>query len=159
MADAFDRPSTGELTVSWRTIVRVIATVVVACLLWRLSSLITLGAIAVVLALTLNPVVVWLEERRCPRWGAATGIVVLLVGAVAAFGYVTSTELSEQSRLLGGRLQQATRSLLDGTPQSWLNVLAPQDAAASIEAYLGGAALRLVRSAARAAGMLTLAVI
>ena len=50
------------------------------------------------LAVTLNPVVDWLERRGWPRWAAATaGRDSSLVAVVGGFGWLTWTSVPEQA--------------------------------------------------------------
>ena len=100
-------PGRLSLDLTWRTILRVLVT---AALVWawlRLTWLVLVVLIAVVLAVTLEPAVRWLTERRWPRWLAATILMVVLTGTVIGFLYITSSELNDQARLLGDRMQTA----------------------------------------------------
>jgi predicted PurR-regulated permease PerM len=146
-----------ELT--WRTIGRVLIT---AALVWawlRLTWLALVIAMAVVLAVTLEPLVRWLAARRCPRWLAATAIIVALAAIMIGFLYFTSSELNDQARLLGGRTQSTIDELFATLPRTWIEWLSPHDATQSLQSYLGEAGLALFRSTARAAAFLALAAI
>jgi predicted PurR-regulated permease PerM len=115
--------------------------------------------IAVVLAVTLEPAVRWLTERRWPRWLAATTFMVVLTGTVIGFLYITSSELNDQARLLGDRLQTAANELFATLPQTWVEWLSPKDATQSLQEYLGDAGLAVFRSSVRAVAFLALAAI
>lgn len=61
VAESFKRT---ELVIPWRTLLKVIAAV---ALVWMWLKLVELGLViivAVLLAVTLNPIVNWLERRR-----------------------------------------------------------------------------------------------
>jgi hypothetical protein len=68
---------------------------------WFLSAIIGVLApflIAFFLAYLLNPLVVWLEQRRVPRWVSTLAIVLLMIGAVVAFGlFIVPVAFEESS--------------------------------------------------------------
>src|ERR1700674_984725 len=92
--------------------------------------------VSLVLAVTFEPVVQWLERRRFTR-----GLAVLVVGAVplAAFGtflFAAATPLAEQTRLLVGRVASFQESVAARVPVAVARVVrrGPQDPAQMMSA-------------------------
>ena len=57
-----------------RTILKVVAAGVLVWLWLQLYQLVLVLIVALLLAVTLNPIVKWLERRGLPRWAGATVI-------------------------------------------------------------------------------------
>jgi predicted PurR-regulated permease PerM len=98
----------------------------VIAFLWlarELAWLAMLLVIAMIIAVGLYPVVSWLEERRWPRWLAATTVVTVLVGLIVAFLGLTWSSLQAQSADLGARLQDVEREIQLRAPPPILAVL------------------------------------
>ena len=67
------------------------------------GQVITLVGLALFLAVGLDPAVVWLTDRRVPRWAAVIIVVTALLGFVAAFavaavGPITTDPAAERER-------------------------------------------------------------
>jgi len=64
-------------------------------LLWAGRTLLVPTALGLVLAATVYPLVGWLEDRKVPRWLAATIGTLVATGAVAVLGVVLYQSVSE----------------------------------------------------------------
>src|SRR6202521_621149 len=93
-------PERGRLDVSWLTILKILSA---AALIWiwlQIWPIVMVVLVSLVLAVTLEPVVRWLERRRFKR-----GLAVVLVGAVTlatvgAFLFAAVAPLTEETKLL-----------------------------------------------------------
>jgi len=95
------RLSRSEVAVRTAIVVAVVGgMVVLALLLWDLRRLVVWLLIAMVLAVTIEPGVSWLERRRLPRWLGATLITLATVAVVAAIVAAVAVPLATQSRQL-----------------------------------------------------------
>ncbi len=76
------------------------------CLVWAFVSLFAIllpFLLAFLLAYLLNPVVLWLEQRKVPRWAGAGGCVLLLAAfGVAAGLFVVPVAFRQFEGILGG---------------------------------------------------------
>ena len=116
---ARDEPSRVEIT--WRTIRRVLLTAVFVWVWLRLWRVIVVVLVAAVLAVSLDPVVSWLERRRVPRALGAVLLGVVLLCIVVGFVAATWTSLSAQAHVVSQQLQSVDESLMSRVPP----VLAP----------------------------------
>jgi predicted PurR-regulated permease PerM len=115
---AMERQET-TLLVPWRTIFKLLAA---AALVWawlQVWQLLLLLITSVVIAVTLEPIVEWLDRKLLPRWAAAMVVGAGSLGALLALIWITSTALVEQTQFLGDRLHVLQRTLVEHTP-SWL---------------------------------------
>jgi predicted PurR-regulated permease PerM len=113
----------------------------------RLWRVIVVVLVASVLAISLDPVVSWLERRRVPRSLGSVLIGILVLGIVGGFVAATWTSLSSQAHILSGRLESVNESVMSHVPP----VLAPmaqraQQAVIPKGDQLGPYALRAVES-------------
>jgi len=81
----------------WRTLLKVIVAVALAWLAVQLVSIILLVVIAVLLAITLDPIVRWAEERGLRRTAATTIVTTTLLLIIIGFLWLTWTELANQA--------------------------------------------------------------
>ena len=89
------------LELPWRTVFKVLAAVALVWCWLHLVSLILLMTVAVLLAVTLDPIVQRLEARGLPRWGGSTLVVFGLIAIIAAVTVFAITQLSGQARIVG----------------------------------------------------------
>ena len=80
----------------WRTLFKVIAAVALVWMWLKLVELVLVIIVAVLLAVTLNPIVNWLERRRLPRAAAATVVGFVLVAVVGGFLAASWASLSSR---------------------------------------------------------------
>jgi len=138
-------PATVEIT--WRTIRRVLLTAIFVWVWLQLWRVIVVVLVAAVLAISLDPIVSWLERRRVPRALGAVllGLVVLCI--VAGFVTATWTSLSAQAHLVSQQLYSLDESVMRHVPP----VLEPMARRAQQQAIpqgddVGPYALRAIQS-------------
>src|SRR2546421_7946696 len=107
MADVARRRVVVE--VPWRTLLKLILAVALVWVWLQVYQLVLLVVVAVLLAVTLDPVVGWVQRRGLPRWGAATVVGVALLILIGGFLVLTWSSLSDQARDLGQRLPHFQR--------------------------------------------------
>jgi predicted PurR-regulated permease PerM len=112
-----DRPALA-LELPWRTIARVLATLALVWVWFRIAPLFLLVLIAVLLAVTLDPLVRRLQRRRLPRWGASSLVCAALLAIVIGFIVLATTSLSSQGRLVATRMSAAGQELASRLPPS-----------------------------------------
>jgi putative heme transporter len=142
----------------WHTIARVLSTVALVWAALKLAWLFLLLLVAILLAVTLDPVVRSLESLRLPRWVASSLIVFALAGIVVGFAVLTSSQLSAQAHLVGTRLVHAEAALIDRIPSPWAEILG-RSPERSVQSYLASGAMLLARGITTALLVFVLAVI
>src|ERR1041384_5693697 len=82
-----DPPNHSDLPLTYRATRRVVGLVVLVALAWlvvrSLRTILLLFAIVFLIAMVLNPIVVWLERRRVPR-GLGVALILLALVILAA---------------------------------------------------------------------------
>jgi putative permease len=135
-----------------RTIVKIAAAIGVLWCVWKLSALILLLIVAVILAVTLDMPVSWVERRRLSRAAATLVVSGVLVAMVGAFVWLTWASLISQWQYLTAQLTRTMNTLAPYVP-SWIYESATgQDWRASLEAF----GLRLGQSLAYALTLIVL---
>jgi predicted PurR-regulated permease PerM len=135
-----------ELVIPWRSLLKVIAAV---ALVWMWLKLIELGLVIIVallLAVTLNPIVNWLERHRLPRAAAATVIGFVLVAVVGGFLAASWASLSSEASLASEHIRQFERDTLERLPE-WVREAAGGAGAVDIQSQIAPYALELGQSA------------
>src|SRR3954451_14651408 len=130
--------------IRWKTIFKLLAAAALVWMWIRLVQLILVLVVAVLLAVTLNPIVEWFERRGWPRWRAALLIFIALLAVLGGFGWLTWNSISDQASFAASHFSQIERDLLDRLP-AWV-----RDAAGNgegLQSSLAGWAVRLGRSA------------
>jgi len=84
------------VVIPWRTILKLVTAAVVIWLWFKLVEVVLVVLVALLLAVTLNPVVTWFE-RRMPRWAATLLVGLMLVAVIGGFLWVTWASLSSQA--------------------------------------------------------------
>jgi predicted PurR-regulated permease PerM len=141
----------------WRSLFRIVAVVAVVWVWLQLYQLALLVIVAVLLAVTLDPVVGWIEGRGLPRWGSASLVGLVLLAVTGGFFYFTWSSLSAQATMVGQQLGTLERSIVDRLPVPVRTALGGQtnDAIQSI----GALTLQLVRALSQAVVVFALAFI
>ena len=137
------------LVLPWRTILKILAALVVVWLWFKLVELVLVLIVAVLLAVTLNPVVAWFERRGLPRWGAALSVGLILVALVGGFFWLTWASLSSQASYATdhvGRIQQDAMSKLP----AWVRTAIGGNDMDQLQSRVGEYALAFARSVASA---------
>jgi predicted PurR-regulated permease PerM len=143
--------------IPWRTLFKVIAAAALVWLWLQLWQTVLLVLVAVLLAVTLDPVVRWIARRGLPRWGAATLVTFVLFGTLIGFLWLTWTSLSSQAGLLGHHIEQFVHQIVSRVPPAWRNAFGAGGADGA-EA-LGSFALKATRALGSAAVVFVLALI
>ncbi len=111
-----DEPAARSLHLPVSTIAKVLLTLLAVWAIYKLGTVIALILIAVVLAISLEPMVAWLEGRRMPRWVGSTLVVFTIVGVLIAFFVVCGSSLVTQGRQVAGRVATAQQDLAQHVP-------------------------------------------
>ncbi len=146
-----------SVEVPWRTLFKLIVAVALVWVWLQLTQLILLVIVAILLAVTLDPVVRRVERRGLPRWGAATLVSFVLLGLVVLFLWFTWSSLADQSQYLAQHFTTMEHQLVHRLP-GWARNIAGGDTD-EINSRIGTYALRLARSAASAAVVFVIAFI
>ncbi|PYR90143.1 MAG: hypothetical protein DMF84_21850 [Acidobacteria bacterium] len=97
-------------------LIKVIAAIILIWMWLQLWQLLMVIVVACVLAITLYPAVEWLERRGIPCSLGATAVVVVLALLIVWFFWVTGASLSGQARMLGGRVMEFERTVIERAP-------------------------------------------
>jgi len=135
-----------SLEIPWRTILKLIAAVAFVWLWLELWQILLVFVVAILWAVTLYPVVAWLQARGLSRSTAAVGVGVLLLALVGGFLFVTWSSLSDQSRYLAENAG-AIQSKLTGLAPPWLRDAVSGERTAALASQAGPEALRIAKSA------------
>ena len=148
------------LDIPWRTLFKLIAAVALVWVWLQIYQLVLLVVVAVLLAVTLDPVVSWVQRRGLPRWGAATLVGVVLLVLIGGFLMLTWSSLSDQAHELGGRLPQFERQITAKLPPVVRNAIGMKgEGAGGVESVAMPYALRFVRALVSAVVVFALAFI
>jgi len=94
---------------------RIVGLVLILLLIWAvlhaLQSILLLFAVVFLLAAVLNPAVIWLEKRRCPRIVAVALVVLALIAVVVTIVLFAIPSLASQ-----------TEGLIRSAPATWQNI-------------------------------------
>src|SRR5271169_343578 len=109
-------PERVRLDVPWLTIFKILSAAALVWIWLQLWPLVMVVLVSLVLAITLEPVVWWLERR-----GFTRGLAVLLVGAVTlavcgAFLVAAVAPLTDQTKLLVTRIASFQESVAVRVP-------------------------------------------
>jgi predicted PurR-regulated permease PerM len=139
-------PVTRRIDVSTGTFVRLLA---FAALVWawlRLWQWVLIFVVAVFLAVSLDPLVKWLDRRGLKRPFGSVLVVAALTLALIGFLSLSGAELTEQAGLLQRRIGETWQQVRDRLPDEVLRLLpqgaggqAPSGGDASAQAQGGGA--------------------
>lgn len=140
--------------IPWRTLLRLALAAAIAWALLELIGTILVLLVAVLLAVTLDPLVCWLEARRLSRAAASTLITLLFFVLVGLFLWMTWTSLVEQSEMVGRRFAELYREVEGRLPASWREA-ASSNTGATLSAA-GGYLVSLATSASSAVAILVL---
>ena len=148
-----------KIELPWRTIFNVLATGALVWVWLKTWEIVLLVVLAVLLAVTLDPLVHRLERRGLPRWGASTVVVFTVVAALVLFGVFTATTLPAQGHLVATRMLEAERDLASHIPTVVREAVGSENPAELVQSYIGPWTLRLVSATASALLLIALALI
>jgi predicted PurR-regulated permease PerM len=135
-------PRKTVITLSWSALFKVLAAVAFVWLWLRLVQLVLVVIVAVLLAVTLNPVVEWLERRGLPRWVAATTVGVTLAAVIGGFCWITWASLNDEAHYAIQHLKQFEKQGLDAVP-GWARAAMGNPDNEQVWSYIGPFAVRL----------------
>jgi predicted PurR-regulated permease PerM len=146
--------------IPWRTLFKLIAAVALVWVWLHVYQLVLLVIVAILLAVTLDPVVAWVQRRGVPRWGAATIVGVALLVLIGGFVAITWSSISDQAQYLARRLPQFEQEITRRLPPMVRDAIGVKsDAAAGIGSAVMPYALAFVRALAGAIVVFALAFI
>ena len=90
-----------RLEVPWPTLLKVLAAAALAWALVKLFPIVLILLVAVVLAVSLDPVVLWLERHACPRTVGAVVVATVMVLLVRRIRRLTWSSLASQWQQVG----------------------------------------------------------
>jgi predicted PurR-regulated permease PerM len=111
------------LELPWATLLKVIAAVAILLIWPRVAWIFPLIVIALIVAVGLDPAVRWLEQRRWPRWAAATALVLTLVATIVLFVVFSWASLADQAQNLSARFGELQEELMRRLPQPLVALL------------------------------------
>ena len=152
MADIIRRQV--RLEVPWRTLLKLLAAIALGWALVQILPIVLILLVAVVLAVSLDPVVVWLERHRVARTFAAVVVAAGLVLLLVAFLWLTWSSLSSQWEQVAGAVESQIRDVWNRMP-GWLQSAlgSPQGTGA---APTEGVAVQVFSSTTAAVGSIVL---
>jgi predicted PurR-regulated permease PerM len=125
------------------TIATVLLTLLAVWAIYKLGTVIAVVLVAVVLAISLEPVVAWLEDRRMPRWLGSTLVVFTIVGVLIVFFAICGSSLVSQGRQVAERLATARQDLAEHAPPPFDRIVREGKAPTPDATSLAGYAVRL----------------
>jgi predicted PurR-regulated permease PerM len=147
-----------EIVVPWRTLLKLIAAIVLVRLSVQLRELILVVLVSAIVAVALDPLVRAAQRRGLSRSLAAFGISIGLLLLIGGFLVLTWSSLASQATLVGRHLGDFQRRVLDGLPAIVRNAFAGEQGDV-VASYVGPAAVRIVRSFGEAVVVFVLAFI
>ncbi|MDQ6809864.1 MAG: AI-2E family transporter [Verrucomicrobiota bacterium] len=107
-----------ELTISWVTILKILVACVLVYVVIRLAPLLQLLFLALLLALSLAPVLRWTQRKGWPRWTSLFLCGVLLFGSAFLFFGLLLPTIASQGGALIGNLPRLRDQILAQLPSS-----------------------------------------
>ena len=141
--DELDAASRRDIYIPLSTIVKVLATLLALWVIYKLGTVIAVALVAVVLAIGLEPAVVWLEKRGVVRWVGATLIVLGIVSCLVVFFAFCGSSLAAQGRQMTGRLDSVQQDLADHVPAPFDQMIRNGKAPTADGSTIAGYAVRL----------------
>ena len=136
-------PNKQRVDITFATFLRLLAAIALGWIWLRLWTWFLLFVVAAFLAVALDPVVAWLDQRKIRRPFGSFLVVLLLAGMCGAFIYFSGASLKEQAGLVGSRMQEAQRQL-EGQMPGFVTGMLQQDG--SGQSPISGYAMRLGRA-------------
>lgn len=134
-----------SLEIPWRTLLKLVAFAGLVWLGLQLIDLILVMMVAVLLAVTFDPVVVWLERRGLSRGQAALVVTLVSLAVVVGFLWMTWSSLSVQARYTIEHISEFEKEAVSRMPR-WMRDAIGMRSAEEIQSYLAPYALRVVQS-------------
>jgi predicted PurR-regulated permease PerM len=134
-----------SLDLPWRTLLKLAAFAAVIWLWLQLVDLILVVIVAVLLAVTFDPVVVWLEKRGLSRGHASGVVAIVFLALVGGFLWLTWSSLAAQARYTIEHISEFEKEAVSRMP-SWMRDAVGMKNAGEIQSYVAPYALRVVQS-------------
>ena len=148
-----------QLELPWRTMFKVLAAAALVWIWLQIWQLFLLVVVAVLLAVTLDPVVRAVQRTRLPRWLSSATVGFVLLGVIVAFLAVTWNSLSWEARLLGTRVGIVERDVIRHLPPILRDAFDIKVTDSVIQSYLAPLGARFVRALTTALVIVSLAFI
>src|SRR5258706_5176986 len=133
------------IVIPWRTILKILAAAALVWLWLELVDVVLVVIVAVLLAVTVNPVVGWFERRRLPRWGASAVVGLLILAVVGGFLWMTWASLSAQAGYVAEHFTHFEQDALDKLP-GWVRSSIGSGDTRELQSRIGAYALRVGQS-------------
>jgi predicted PurR-regulated permease PerM len=141
----------------WRTLLRVLVTAALVWSFFQISYVVLILIVAILLAVTLDPIVSWLEARKLPRWAAATGVAAAVAAIVCGFLLLTWSSLAGQWDYLVERSTIVAKDLSARVP-AWMYQRGGGEST-DLASTLGRYSIAVAQSAATALTMIVLGLV
>jgi len=138
-----------SLEIPWRTIFKLMAAAALIWLWLTLEALVLVLIVAVLLAVTLNPLVEWFEGRGLPRWAASVAVGVMVLAAVGGFLWLTWASLSDQARYAAQYLNNIEGDVIGKLP-AWVRDAVGIQNQGEMRSWIAPVAIRVGQSASSA---------
>jgi predicted PurR-regulated permease PerM len=140
-----------SLEIPWKTLLKILAAAVLVWLWFQLYQVFLLLVVAVLLAVTLNPVVCWLQARGWARWVASGVVSLALLAAVVGFLWLTWSSLAAQAEFVVSKATELEESLTLRLP-GWMRDSIRPPNSNDVTSYLAPYAMRIAQSTTSAVG-------
>jgi len=147
-----ESPRATTVELPWRTILKVLAAIALVWAWLQIWQVVLVLLVAVLFAVTLDPVIRWLIRCGLSRGAASTLLSATLIIAAAGFVWMTWASLNDQTRYLTTFLGDLERQVLERLPDWIRPATEPGDA----RSLIGPSAARLGRSIASALTVIVL---
>ena len=129
-------PERVRVDVSWLTILKILSGAAVVWVWLQVWPIVMVVLVSLVLAVTLEPVVWWLERRGFTRGLAVTAVGAVTLAIFGAFLFAAVAPLTDQTNLLVTRIASFQESVAVRVPVAVARVVrrGPQDPAAMMSA-------------------------
>lgn len=134
-----------SLEIPWRTLLKLAAFAALVWLWLQLIDLILVMTVAILLAVTFNPVVVWLEKRRFSRAQASCLVAFVFLALIVGFFWMTWSSLAVQARYALEHISEFEREAMRRMPP-WMRNAIGVKSAGEIQSYAAPYALRFLQS-------------
>jgi predicted PurR-regulated permease PerM len=102
--------------ISWRAIAKVLIAIALVWMFLKLWELAMVVLISILIAVAIDPIVNWLEDRKIPRGIASSGCILLLACAVVALLMAGWSSITQQGRLIAESLVDFYRRVVTSYP-------------------------------------------
>jgi predicted PurR-regulated permease PerM len=141
-----EAPRERSVNVSWRTLLKIVLAVAVVWLVIHLIPLLLLVVVSVILAITLDPVVQFVERRGVPCSAASAVVGFTLLLLLGGCAVMTWSSLTAQARLVATSLTRAEHEVIGYVPLAIRNAFGIPSSAELVQVYIAPGALLAIRT-------------